>query len=65
MENIFLGVERSISGRCWTGPNIAVDRKAEMIIQENNFPNKFGEASSINSLKLSKMVPKTRTLDIP
>ena len=37
MENIFLGVERSISGRCWTGPNIAVDRKAEMIIQENNF----------------------------
>ena len=37
MENIFLGVERSISGRCWSGPNIAVDRKAEMIIQENNF----------------------------
>jgi len=37
MENIFLGVERSISGRCWTGPNIAIDRKAEMIMQENNF----------------------------
>ena len=37
MKNIFLGVERSISGRCWTGPNIAIDRKAEMIIQENNF----------------------------
>ena len=37
MNDIFLDVESSISGRRWTGPNISVDRQAEMILQETNF----------------------------
>ena len=37
MNDIFLDVESSISGRRWTGPNIYVDRQAEMILQETNF----------------------------
>ena len=38
MTNVFLGVEDSISGRCWTGPSITIDRQSEMIVQETNFP---------------------------
>ncbi|MDB2651568.1 single-stranded-DNA-specific exonuclease RecJ [Amylibacter sp.] len=37
MNDSFLDVESSISGRRWTGPNISVDRQAEMILQETNF----------------------------
>lgn len=38
MTDVFLGVEDSISGRCWTGPSITIDRQSEMIVQETNFP---------------------------
>ncbi len=38
MSQVFLGVESSISGRRWTGPDANLDRQSQMITQETEFP---------------------------
>lgn len=38
MAQVFLGVEHSTCGRRWIGPDEAMDRHAQKIAQETNFP---------------------------
>ena len=68
MNDIFLDVESSISGRRWTGPNISVDRQAEMILQETNFSSAMAnvlarlgvDAKSIKNLGYGKSCIKSK-----
>ncbi len=39
MSQVFLGVEQSTTARRWVGPDAALDRHAQMIVQETGFPN--------------------------
>jgi single-stranded-DNA-specific exonuclease len=39
VAQVFLGVEKSTSGRRWTGPDENLDRQAQKIAQETGFPS--------------------------
>ena len=35
---VFLGVENSLTGRCWIGPSVEVQRAAEALVQATGLP---------------------------
>lgn len=39
MAQVFLNVEQSATGRRWVGPDEALDRHAQMIVQETGYPH--------------------------
>ncbi|MEO0344268.1 MAG: single-stranded-DNA-specific exonuclease RecJ [Pseudomonadota bacterium] len=42
-DRAFFGVERSVTGRRWIGPNIEQDRAAETLSQEMNLPRQLSQ----------------------
>jgi len=39
VAQVFLNVEQSATGRRWVGPDEALDRHAQMIVQETGYPH--------------------------
>lgn len=69
----FLGVERSLTGRCWRGPSVETDRLAEAMVQVTALPRpicqtlaRLGvtaeEAGAYLAPKLRDLLPDPRSL---
>lgn len=69
----FLGVENSLSGRCWVGPGVEEVRQAETLVQRSGLPHALcavlsrlgvsaDEAQSYLAPKLRALLPDPRSL---
>ncbi|WP_170759141.1 single-stranded-DNA-specific exonuclease RecJ [Ruegeria lacuscaerulensis] len=69
----FLGVEQSLTGRCWIGPTAEVERAAEMLVQQAGLPRAVcqvlarrgvppSEASGFLNPKLKELLPDPRSM---
>ncbi len=69
----FLGVEASLSGRCWVGPEVEIQRQAEAIVQTSHVPLSLAqvlarlgvdphEVGEYLSPKLRDLMPNPRSL---
>lgn len=50
----FLGVETSLTGRCWVGPIVEIDRAAEAIAQQTDLPRPVAQVLARRGVEVSE-----------
>jgi len=53
----FLGVENSLTGRCWTGPSVEADRAAEAMAQATGLPRPLCQVLARRGVPLEEAEP--------